>query len=211
MNVYFNKIFTVFLATAIVLPVTCLPANAQNRSGNPPRIAALQKAEPRNTALNTDSANDAVAADLPNSNPNSAEICAAPTEISYEEMPDYVNDFNKRLTGECLLISNVPAFSNIVDAADEYGNHKGLFYLEINGQTQVGNSFVTSDEMAHILPSRLKSNAISLRVTAVLVEFSDEFEIFRSPYAAKIEGLDENNNILWEATVKMPRKLKLPA
>jgi hypothetical protein len=107
-----------------------------------------------------------------------------------------------------LVVRNVPLFSEIENAEDEYGNRKGLYRLINDAQTDVGDSFITSSALAKELRIALKSGAASLRVTCALIEFVGSSDVYRTPYATKIEGLDEKDQVLWTVRGKPPAKLK---
>jgi hypothetical protein len=206
MNRYFNRILLISSLAISFLSVGCSQANraqASNSASGDPLAKTLPVA-------NSIAPNNQVKTTVKQKSKPSDTLCAKSNNVVYEKLSGYVNDFNKRRNGECLVVNGVPLFSKIRNAEDEYGNHKGLYYLENDKQTDVGDSFASSPSLAKDLLPFLKKDAKSLRVTAVLIQFSDEIETFRSPYATKVEGLDENGQVLWTVTGKPPAKLKFP-
>ena len=135
--------------------------------------------------------------------------CDKPETLAYEKLAAFVNDSGNRRTGECVVVENVPVFSEIKNAEDEFGNRKGLFYLETASQTDVGDTFFCSNSISeHLSPFLKIPEAKSLRVTALLVEMQSDFDLFRAPFVVNVEGLDENNQVVWTASGTSPEKLK---
>lgn len=200
MNRCFQRILLVSTAGLILSGFACLQTIAAQTGKD---VVLIGKPFEKKSS-NKNSAQSAAKANSPTA------VCAKPSNVAYGKLSDYVNDFNRRRDGECVVVRDVPLFSGIRNAEDEYGNHRGLYYLENEGETDVGSSFATSPTLARDLRPFLKKEAASLRVTTVLIRFSDEFEVFRSPYATKVEGLDENGQVLWTVTGKLPTKLKFP-
>jgi hypothetical protein len=212
MNRCFHKILLLLLAGISLLSIGCqqsgMAKTGDNSSVND--VSINKPSEKTPTAANLMMTNDSAKTVARQKPKPSNSICAKPKTLAYEKFSAYVNDYWKRRNGECVVVSDVPLFSGIKNAEDEYGNHKGLYYLENEKQTDVGDTFPTSAALAKDLLPVLKKEARSLRVTAVLIQFSNEFEVFRSPYAIKVEGLDENGQALWTVTGKPPAKLKFP-
>jgi hypothetical protein len=197
MNGCFQKILKIYLVSVIILTVACAQTNRSQTVGNSSETIlarahyskkSLPAAKIKPTPANT--------------------FCSRPSKVAYEKLSGFVNDYDKRRIGECLLVRNVPLFSEIENAEDEYGNRKGLYRLINDAQTDVGDSFITSPSLAKELRIASKTGAASLRVTCVLVEFIGSSDIYRTPYATKIEGLDENGLVLWTVNGKPPAKLK---
>ncbi len=136
-------------------------------------------------------------------------VCDQSPALAYENLSAFVNDSDSRRTGECVVVENVPVFSGIKTAEDEFGNRKGLFYLETASQTDVGDTLVSSNSLAEHLGAFLKNPAAkSLRVTVVLVELRSDFDVFRAPFAVTVEGLDDKNEVVWTAAGANPARLK---
>ena len=109
-----------------------------------------------------------------------------------------------------MVVTDVPRFTGVETMEDEYGNHKGLFVLKNDENTDVSVTFLSSPDLAKALKPLLKQDTPHVRVTSVRVQFSDEIEIFWSPYAIKVEGVDEAGQVMWMVTGKPPAKLKFP-
>jgi hypothetical protein len=45
-------------------------------------------------------------------------------------------------------------------------------------------------------------------VSCTLVEFAGEFDVYRTSFATKIEGLDEQGEVSWTANGPEPARLK---
>jgi hypothetical protein len=133
-------------------------------------------------------------------------------EISFAELYDLVNDFDKHKLGERFVITDVPA-SKIatVSRADEFGNtsYKNLFIFEAgDDEGNVANGFMTSKSLVKNLEINAGHEPASLRVTAVLIESTGKFDVYRMSFVTKIEGLDENRAVTWTATGDDPTKIK---
>jgi len=66
-----------------------------------------------------------------------------------------------------------------------------------------------SAALAISLRPHLNSDAASMWVTCTLIEFVGEFDVYRSLFATKIEGLDESGETIWTVTGKAPLKLRI--
>jgi hypothetical protein len=133
-------------------------------------------------------------------------------EISYGELMDFVNDFDNHKPGERFVINGVPAnkFEKSI-RADEFGNtsYKNLFYLEANDDDgYTGSSLLTSKTMIESLARDAEHEPATLRVSAVLVESNGKFDVYRMSFVTKIEGLSDDNSVMWTATGAEPAKVK---
>lgn len=130
-------------------------------------------------------------------------------EVRYDQLSDFVNDHQKNKTGLHFVVTSVPAEK--VKLIKPVGpGHKGLFYLmldENDGDTST--SFVTTAGLVKNLRASGGGAADTLRVTAVLVEFAGEFDVYRSSFVTRVEGLGEDGSLLWIATGAEPVKVKM--
>jgi hypothetical protein len=127
---------------------------------------------------------------------------AAPRPLQYEKLSEYVDDYNARRNGEHLLVGNVPMVKEISRIS------ASVYDLKVNEEGGVGANFVTSPVLAKSLRPHLNSETASLRVSCTLVEFVGEFDVYRTSFATKIEGLDEHGAVTWTATGPEPTRLK---
>ena len=169
------------------------------------------RAEQKNADGSTDKP---VAASVPTPKPRVApkpkpEFCSRSTTLAFDGLRDFIND-QKRHNGDCMVVTDAPRFTEVETMEDEYGNHKGLFVLKNDESTDVSVTFLSSPDLAKALKPLLKRDTPHVRVTSVRVQFSDEIEIFWSPYAIKVEGVDEAGQVMWTVTGKPPAKLKFP-
>lgn len=133
-------------------------------------------------------------------------------EISYSELQDFINDFDNHKPGERFIINDVPV--NTIEKpsrADQFGNtsYKNLFYLETSSDDgSTTNSFLTSKAMIQSIENEVEFEPASLRVTAILIESNGKFDVYRLPFAVKIEGLHDDGKVTWTATGGEPAKVK---
>jgi hypothetical protein len=127
---------------------------------------------------------------------------AAPRQMQYEKLTEYVDDYNARRNGERLIVNHVPLVKDISRSS------AGLYDLKVNEEGGVGANFVTSAMLVKSLRPHLKSGTTTLRVSCTLVEFAGEFDVYRTSFATKIEGLDEHGEVSWTAAGPAPARLK---
>jgi hypothetical protein len=127
---------------------------------------------------------------------------AAPRQMQYEKLADYVDDYNARHNGEHLIVSHVPMVKDVSRIS------ASLYDLKVNEEGGVGANFVTSAVLVNSLRPHLKSDTTFLRVSCTLVEFAGEFDVYRTSFATKIEGLDEHGELSWTAAGPEPARLK---
>lgn len=127
---------------------------------------------------------------------------AAPRQMQYENLTEYVDDYNARHNGERLIVNQVPMVKEVSRI------NASLYDLKVNEEGGVGANFVTSAVLMNSLRPHLKSDTTYLRVSCTLVEFAGEFDVYRTSFATKIEGLDENGEVTWTATGPAPARLK---
>ncbi|MGH7784068.1 MAG: hypothetical protein ACREO5_09555, partial [Candidatus Binatia bacterium] len=73
----------------------------------------------------------------------------------------------------------------------------------------VGNTFYTSPALAKRLRQFLQKGAYTERIYCTLVQFVGSYDVYRSPFATKVEGMDENGTLVWTAIGPPPAKLKM--
>jgi hypothetical protein len=133
-------------------------------------------------------------------------------EILFAELYDLVNDFDKYKAGERYVVKDVPA-SKIakVSRADQFGNtsYKNLFIFEAgDDEGNVANGFMTSKLLVQNLEHNAEREPAALRVTAVLIESSGKFDVYRMSFVTKIEGISDDGKVVWTATGGEPAKVK---
>lgn len=124
-------------------------------------------------------------------------------KVPYDQLSDYVNDWDNRRDGERLIVTDVPMPTKI-----EFVRSSRMYMFDPSGQGDIATSFYTSRSVTNVLRPYLDSATSSLRITCTLIQFAGEFDVFRSPFATKIEGLDENDKVMWTAAGTPPAKLK---
>ena len=141
--------------------------------------------------------------------PFAAARAAGPREVEFDKLADFVNDHEKNKTGAHFVITSVPA-EKVKLVKPVGAGHKGMFYLQMDEDDgDVATSFVTSAELVKNLRNSPVKDAAALRVTAVLVEFLGEFDVYRSSFVTKVEGYGEDGTLLWVATGSEPLKVKM--
>ena len=126
-----------------------------------------------------------------------------PRQVQYDQLNEYVNDLKRRRPGERFVVTNVPLIKEITRA-----NQPGLFYITINEEGGVSANFVASSAMARSLRPHLKGEASYYRVTCTLVEFHGGFDVYRSPFATRVEGFNYGGKLIWTVTGAPPARLK---
>jgi hypothetical protein len=126
-----------------------------------------------------------------------------PREVPFNKLSDFVNDFNKRRDGERLTVRDVPGVNQIT-----YEKAYAMYTFKPDENGDVGNTFFTSPALAKGLRAHLTTDTASLLVSCTLIQFVGEFDVFRSPFATKVEGLNENGEVIWTVTGTPPVKLK---
>lgn len=132
-----------------------------------------------------------------------------PRQIRFDVLSDFVNDQQANRTGLHFVITSVPAEKlKLVKPAG--AGHKGMFYLSFGeDDTDVSTAFVASAELVKNLRVSPVKDAATLRVTAVLVEFLGESDVYRSSFVTKVEGYGEDGMLLWAATGAEPLKVRM--
>lgn len=129
---------------------------------------------------------------------------AIPREVPFEKLSDFVNDYNSRRNGERITVRDVPAVTEVA-----FEKAYKMYSFKPGEDSDVGSTFFTSAALAKSLRPHLNSDAASMWVTCTLIEFVGSFDVYRSPFATKIEGLDENGQTIWMVTGTPPVKLKI--
>lgn len=133
------------------------------------------------------------------------------SEVRYEKMMDFVNDFDAHKVGEEFIITSAP--TELLDKknpADQFGNqsYKGLFYLEgVTEDDTPSYSVLTSKAMLESIAREAEYEPVILRMTATIVESKGKFDVYRIPFVTKIEGFDSEGNVIWTARCDKPAKL----
>jgi len=132
-------------------------------------------------------------------------------QVRFDKLDDFVNDHQANKTGMHYLITSVPVEKvKLVKPAGEGVSRKGMFYLSMDeNDGEAAMSFVTTAGLVKNLRASPVKDAATLRVTAVLVEFVGEFDVYRSSFVTKIEGYGEDGSLVWIATGGEPVKVKM--
>ena len=130
-------------------------------------------------------------------------------QVRYDRLSGFVNDHQANRTGMRYVVTSVPA-EKIKLVKPVGPGHRGMFYLmldEDDGDTST--SFVTTAQLVRNLRASAGAEAATLRVTAVLVEFLGEFDVYRSSFVTRVEGFGADGALLWVATGAEPVKVKM--
>jgi hypothetical protein len=130
-------------------------------------------------------------------------------QVRYDRLSGFVNDHQANRTGLRFVVTSVPA-EKIKLVKPVGPGHRGMFYLmldEDDGDTST--SFVTTAQLVKNLRASASAEVATLRVTAVLVEFLGEFDVYRSSFVTRVEGFGEDGALLWIATGAEPVKVKM--
>jgi hypothetical protein len=130
-------------------------------------------------------------------------------EVRFDRLSDFVNDNQANKTGARYVVTSVPA-EKVKLSKPVGAGHKGMFYLQMDEDDgDASTSFVASAELVRNLRASTAQEAATLRVTAVLVEFLGEFDVYRSSFVTKVEGYGEDGALLWVATGAGPVKVRM--
>lgn len=131
-------------------------------------------------------------------------------QVSYDRLEDFVNDTDRNKTGLRYVITSVPAEKISKITAAEGASQRGLFYLA-SGEDDTGaaTGFVTSGVLVKGLRAQPRAGAARLRVTATLVEFAGEFDVYRISFVTKVEGLSEDGWVVWSVAGVEPARVKM--
>ncbi|HJQ32484.1 MAG TPA: hypothetical protein VJ866_09900 [Pyrinomonadaceae bacterium] len=144
--------------------------------------------------------------------PRANANAAGPRQVRFDKLSAFVGEYQSNRTGTHYVITSVPAEKvSRVTPYDEGTNRRGLFALSLDeSDGDASMSFVTSAALAKNLRATVKAapGAATLRVTATLVEFVGECDIYRSSFVTKVEGYGEDGSLLWAATGAEPVKVK---
>jgi hypothetical protein len=136
-------------------------------------------------------------------------------KVSYNQLRDFVNDHDNNKTGLQFVITDVPAEKvSKTSPADKMSNNpslKGLYYFQIDeDDTDVSTTFIGSTALYKDYLAKVEHEPAKLRVTAVLIEFAGNMEVYRSVFVTKIEGLDDRGKPTWILNGTAPTKVKFP-
>jgi len=130
-------------------------------------------------------------------------------QVRYDRLSEFVNDTRGNRTGTRYVVTSVPA-EKVKLVRPAGAGHRGMFYLMLDEDDgDVSTSFFTTAGLVKNLRASAGGGAATLRVTAVLVEFLGEFDVYRSSFVTKVEGFGEDGSLLWIATGAEPAKVKL--
>ena len=132
-------------------------------------------------------------------------------QIRYDQLADFVNESQANKTGMRYVITSVPAEKiKHVTPYEKGANRKGLFYLSMGeDDSDAATSFVASAALVKNLRANAGYEAATLRVTATLVEFAGSFDVYRSSFVTRVEGLGEDGSLVWVATGAEPVKVRM--
>jgi hypothetical protein len=131
---------------------------------------------------------------------------ASARKIEFAKLSDYVDDFSSRRDGERLVVTGVPSFDNM-----KFRKRYNMYLLEGElAATGVGDTFYTSPALAKLLLTHLGTLTESFRITCTLIQFVSSQDVYRSPFATKIEGIDDNGKVVWAISGPPPTRLRRP-
>ena len=147
---------------------------------------------------------------LPAAGAQAAAHAGGLRQVSYDKLEDFVNDTDENKTGLRYVITSVPADKINKITPGVGASQRGLFYLAAGeDDTGAATGFVTSAALVKGLRANARPGAAGLRVTATLVEFAGEFDVYRMSFVTKIEGLSEDGSVMWSAAGAEPTRVKL--
>ena len=129
--------------------------------------------------------------------------------VEFARLADYVNQFEDRRAGAEFVVEDVPMIKKIEDNEDASPAFKGLYWLSANGENHVADNFFASEKLVRQLRPYLDSEVGHLRIECVLIEVSGAGEVYRTPYAARIEAIDAAGNVLWTIDGGRPKRVKI--
>lgn len=133
------------------------------------------------------------------------------SEVRYDKMMDFINDFDAHKVGEEFIVTSAPTeLLYVKNPADKFGNqsYKGLFYLEgVTEDDTPSYSVLTSKAMLDSIAKEAEYEPVILRLTATIVESKGKFDVYRTPFVTKIEGFDSEGNVIWTAIGDKAAKL----
>jgi hypothetical protein len=128
--------------------------------------------------------------------------------VEFKELEEFVNDFGGRRPGAVFVTETVPMIKRIESAGSDPA-FKGLYWLSVDGELNVATSFYATSELVNAIRPRIDAEADHLRVECVLVETSGAGEVYRTPYATRIEAVDAEGNVLWSVADGKPKRIKI--
>lgn len=129
--------------------------------------------------------------------------------VRYDRLEEFVNDSDRHRTGMRYVVTSVPA-EKINKVTRAGAARAGLFYLAAGeDDSNVASGFVTSAALVRSLRAAAEHEPVSLRVTATLVEFAGEFDVYRMSFVTKVEGLGEDGSVIWSAAGTEPARVRL--
>jgi hypothetical protein len=134
---------------------------------------------------------------------------AGTPSVRYDKLEEFVNDSDRHRTGLRYVVTSVPA-EKINKVTRAGAGRGGLFYLaadEDDGGAAAG--FVTSAALVESLRASAEHEPVSLRVTATLVEFAGQFDVYRMSFVTRVEGLGEDGSVIWSAAGTEPARVRL--
>jgi hypothetical protein len=126
-----------------------------------------------------------------------------PAKVTFDRLSDFVNDFDHRHPGDRFIVSGVPMPKKIT-----FERAYKMYLFQPDPDGGVATSFYTSLAAKNVLQPYLESATASLHITCMLIEFAGEFDIYRTPFATKIEGIGADGKVVWTADGTPPVKLK---
>jgi hypothetical protein len=123
-------------------------------------------------------------------------------KIDFAKLSTYVDDWDNRRDGELLVVTNVPAMGAVT-----FYKPYGLYTFQPAETNDVGDTFYTSATLAQSVHKYLKKGSYTERIYCTLIQFKDDQEAYRSPFATKVEGFNEDGKLAWTAVGPAPVKL----
>ena len=125
----------------------------------------------------------------------------APKVINFDELREYLNDFDKRRPGERIIVTNVPL------SAGSKKYQQGMVIVEA-GDDDDNTQFFTSSALAKRFNGRIRSGNMRVRLTCTVIELRGEFDVSLSAFVTKIEALRDDGSIAWVENGTAPSRYK---
>jgi hypothetical protein len=132
-------------------------------------------------------------------------------KISFAELHDVVHNIAQNKAGERLVVTNVPASAiTTVERGYPFGDksYKNLFVFNARDEEGIDVRFITSKTLVQNLEYNADREPVTLRVTAVIIEAVGNFDVDRRTFVTKIEGLSDDDTVIWTAFGEEPIKVK---
>ena len=125
-----------------------------------------------------------------------------PKSIDFDELREYLDDFDKRRAGERIVVNNVP-----LQPGSKKHDQTAMTILEA-GREDDSLQLFTSATLAKRLQSRALNGRVRLRLTCTVIELRGEFDVSLSAFVTKAEAINEDGSVVWTTTGTAPARVK---